>query len=1218
MPPGDGNPSGDFVPPDALNNSSPPLASALATQHPPNNNTASLNARPAYPATQPLQQPLAKAPSHQHSAPAPDGDSLPPVATTRTHLSHSKRKSNPFKAFSETLRKHNPLRRNAGNDDDTPYEVVFPCPDSTFRLKSNYIRTTKYTIYSFLPKTLYYQFRRFYNIYFLAGALSVIAGVSSLSPASQILPLVVVLAFSLAKEAYEDYHRYKADRLANTGPITLLRNGSRLETTRMYIQPGDIVCLEKGEKSPVDAIILSTNYEDGTCFVETAELDGETNLKRRSAVVELAHYNTDEKVSSIQGTILCEQPNDKLNTFDGLISVTAPNGQPSVKYPLTPTNVILRGSNIRNTTFAYALVVYTGANTKIIRNLKKPKLKTSTLEKKINWLVMGAFVVNAIFLISSVSLEWRFYKNIYDRERVAIATDPVNYPVLWYLGPVDDQPSRHVLNTIISFFALYTYVIPISLFVTIEIVRVVQAKYIQWDLNMRSYMTNSDGTITTVKSKANNSNLNEDLGVVEYVFSDKTGTVTRNEMKVVGWYLDGIGNVPAGIADGAGKLGRLVTENSVDEETKQRIIAFGHALALCHNVIPAPDPRIPGELLYESQSPDESALLFGIKTDGFTLLSRTKAAIKITDPTSTGTNANPLEFGQLALLDFTSDRKRMSIIVRAPDGVLTLYCKGADNIVLERLAADQADLVHHADASLKHYSEQGYRTLVVAYRTLTDEEYEDFRGKLDEAERALTNREESIAAVSEEIEKNLRFLGVTAIEDRLQDRVPETIEFLVDCGIKVWLLTGDKMETAINIGMSSRLILPDMSVLILDALSEQDLAHQVDSFTQQLSPSSSNYKRAALIIPGSTLATIFSSDHPHLPPLLLTLSQLCTTVIACRVTPLQKALVVQLVQRNLKCTTLAIGDGANDVSMIQAANVGVGVVGREGTQAVRAADYAIGEFRHLARLLTVHGRWSRLRLSSLVFYSFYKNLVMITVQWWFGFQCAWSGSLVYEEIFLTGYNIVFTSLPPLFIAVFDYDCRPDVLLEHPQLYKAIRKGLYWSRTRMFRTLFEAFITASLIFYFVYIPFHDNTLDPGGYTAGYYTQTYLFSTPMLIVVLIRAGMMHVVWVGRGACITAGVLVLSLVANLIVMGIVELFKWVDEGTFESVHVLTGFWTVTVLVVATCSGGALFIKYFFRHIFPRDTDILHEESVGLTSSAANKELDHGDQQEMGVAGR
>ncbi|KAI8585619.1 hypothetical protein BDZ88DRAFT_432084 [Geranomyces variabilis] len=1152
---------------------------------------------------------------HDHD----DDDNLSDLPGVEAGGKTAVRKS-PTERFIAAVQKANPFARKDVSD-DIPYEVVFPCPEHNYKLTSNYIRTTKYTVYTFLPKTLYYQFRRFYNIYFLAGALSVIAGASSLSPASQILPLVIVLMFSLAKEAYEDYGRYKADRAANTGAIILLRNGVRVETTRQYIQPGDIVYLEKGDKSPVDAVILSSNYEDGTCFVETAELDGETNLKRRSAVVELAHYNTDEQAAKLRGTIQCEQPNDKLNTFDGLISVSIP-GQPPANFALTPTNIVLRGSNIRNTSFVYALVVYTGGNTKIIRNLKKPKLKTSTLEKNINWLVIGAFVVNAALLVSSVCLEWRFYKNIYDQEVIAKAKDPINYPVLWYLGPQDDNPSRHVLYTFISFFGMYTYVIPISLFVSIEIVRVIQAKYIQWDRAMRSYQENSDGSILTVKAKANNSNLNEDLAVVEYVFSDKTGTVTRNEMKVIGWYLDGIGNVPAGIAEGAGKLGNMLSQNQVDGDTKQRIVGFGRALALCHNVIPAPDPRKKDALLYESQSPDESALLHGIKTDGFTLLSRTKNSIKIRDHTCADSAAT-LDFTQLALLDFTSDRKRMSIIVRDPQGAITLYCKGADNIVMERLAADQAELFQHADESLKHYSEQGFRTLVVAYRTLTDAEYEDFRRRLDEAERALTNREESIATVCEEVERELIFLGVTAIEDRLQDQVPETIEFLVECGIKVWLLTGDKMETAINIGMSSRLILPDMLVLILDAHTDDDLTHQVETFTKQLAPSGGTEpaKRAALIIPGSTLATLFSPQHPHLPPLLLTLSQLCTTVIACRVTPLQKALVVQLVQRNLKCTTLAIGDGANDVSMIQAAKVGVGVVGREGTQAVRAADYAIGEFRHLARLLTVHGRWSRLRLSSLVFYSFYKNLVMILIQWWFGFLCAWSGQLVYEEIFLTGFNIVFTSLPPLFIAIFDYDARPDVLLANPQLYKSIRHGLYWSRTRMLRTLVEACATSTLIFYFVYLPFHDNTLDQNGYTSGYYTQTYLFSTPMLVVVLIRASMMNVVWIGRWACVTLGVLVASLIFNLIVMGIVEWAKWVDEGTFESVHVLRGFWIVTFLVVSTCSGGVLLIKYFYHHFRPSDTDILQEESADLARAShvsRTKAVDRNDQAEMGVANR
>lgn len=617
------------------------------------------------------------------------------------------------------------------------------------------------------------------------------------------------------------------------------------------------------------------------------------------------------------------------------------------------------------------------------------------MERQLNWLVCGAFVYNAVLLISSVWLEWRWYYRVRDREQVRKATNPNDYAVYWYIGPMNDSPAtvsnrkllcdcfqigyvdwavalQHVVFTFISYFGLYTYVIPISLFVTIEIVRLIQGRFIHWDASLRSYITDSDGETKVVKAKANNTNLNEDLGCVEYVFSDKTGTVTRNDMRVVGWYIDGVGTVDVG-------QGKVARGGEVGEK-------FGLSLALCHGVIPAPDPRREGELLYESQSPDETALLQAIKNEGYVLLSRSKSTTTVAKPNE----ERPIAYQQLVALDFTSDRKRMSVVIRMPDGRIMLFCKGADNIVLGRLRTTEKATLDAVNAALKHYAEQGLRTLVVAYKELSETEWENFRVHYEEAERSLVDREARIAEACEMVETNLIFLGCSAIEDRLQDEVPETIEFLVESGIKVWLLTGDKMETAINIGMSSRLILPDMNVLILDAPNEAELKGQLETFTTRLAHTT---HRTALVIPGSTLHDIFDSKHTHLPPLLLSLATKCSTVIACRVTPLQKAMVVSLVQKSLNVTTLAIGDGANDVSMIMGASIGVGVQGREGTQAVRAADYSIGEFRALKPLLAVHGRWSRGRLGTLVFYSFYKNLVCITIQWWFGFMCAWSGQV---------------------------------------------------------------------------------------------------------------------------------------------------------------------------------------------------------------------------------
>ncbi|KAI9102559.1 hypothetical protein DFS34DRAFT_673834 [Phlyctochytrium arcticum] len=1005
--------------------------------------------------------------------------------------------------------------------------------------------------------TLFDQFKRFHNLYFLAGALSVLFQSSSLSPASQILPLVIVLAFSLAKEAYEDRTRYEADRDANNGLVQIMRNGQRVETIRMYVQTGDIMFLEKNQKSPVDAIILSSSYSDGTVFVETSELDGETNLKHKSAVNAFKHMQTDEDVRKLRGQISCELPNEKLNVFEGRIAISSPEPMPPVTVSLA--NLFLRGAVLRNTDFCWAVVVYTGTNTKIVKNLKRPKMKQSSLTGQLNKLVLVALAYNMFLLFTSVVLEYVQYKKILDKERARKLTHPNDYAIHWYVGPVDDNPGRHVFYTIVSFFCMYTYVIPISLFVTIEMVRLLQAKFMIWDSKMRISRLDAEGKVIKLKARANNSNLNEELSVVEYIFSDKTGTLTMNEMTAAAWY---VGDQVVPEMTDPGLMGRKLDDPNSDDYEQECMMRFGHALTLCHDVVPSEDPKT-GKMIYEAQSPDESALLHGIANSHFTLLGRSKDTITI------DSRGQLMTFEQLGTLEFNSDRKRMSVIVKTENEGIIMYCKGADNVVFGRLDPDsewnQHGVLDRAEIALTQFAEAGLRTLVVAWKPLTRMEYEEFRLLYDEAETSLVEREQKVADVAEIIERNMRFLGCTAIEDRLQPQVPETIEYLLAAGMKIWLLTGDKMETAVNIGMSSKLISPDMDMIILNRDTDEAITAQIqeslDSILTRVPP-----RRSALVIGGQILTRIFAPNSPHQQP-LLRLASHCVTVICCRVTPMQKALVVRLVQKTLKCVTLAIGDGANDVSMIQSATVGVGVFGREGAQAVRAADYAIPEFRFLARLCGVHGRWARNRLSGLVFFSFYKNLVCITVQWLFGFLCLWSGQLVYEEIFFTGYNILFTSIPPFCYAIFNYDVPDRILRRNPELYRQVRKGLFWSRRLIFTTSASALMHSIIIFGFVWLTFFDNILDPNGHATSYYVQCFIFSTPMLCVVLMRSAVHSQIWLGRWMYITGGVLLASLAFDLLVKVVVEWLGFMQANTVDMLHVTPGFWIIGALIVCAC---------------------------------------------------
>ncbi|KAJ3256260.1 hypothetical protein HK103_005623 [Boothiomyces macroporosus] len=980
-----------------------------------------------------------------------------------------------------------------------PYEVKFP-KDKHLH-KANYIRTTKYTVLTFLPLNLAMQ------------------------------------------------NRYRADKMANTTPVIVIENGQKKTISAQELQPGDIVYIEKGSKFQVDAILLSSSYEDGTAFIETAELDGETNLKRKSTVPTTSDRNSPESISKIGGLIQCEQPNDNLVSFEGRITLDDGKNQTT---PLSLLNLVCRGSVLRNTDYVYAIVLYCGGNTKIMKNLKRGKLKTSSLERKLNLLVLAAFAFNAVLLVLSVVLEYQHYQYILGIQNTRPSTD---LAVEWYIGLTSSSATFNLWSTIISFFALYTYVIPISLFVTIELVKLGQATYMVWDPKMQSKRTNIDGTVSYIPMRANNSNLNEDLGCVDYIFSDKTGTLTQNVMEMAQFFIDGE------VVDEMKNPGTAVELylNATTEKRKFFVDHFFKALALCHGCIPAIDEKT-GKMIFESQSPDETALLEAAMSNKYKLYNRTKQtmSVEIRDKKET--------FEILTIIEFNSTRKRMSAIIRSPEGI-KLYCKGADNIMMARLDPEKNDpeLLKKANESLTEFSNVGLRTLVIAYRDLTEEEFDFFKKQYDEAEISLDGREEKIAQASDIVETGLTLLGCTAIEDKLQDRVPETIENLLKADIKLWLLTGDKQETAINIGMSSRLINRDMKLFILSASSPEQCEKEMDKILQEIQtgPSTQIY---ALVVDGQVLSNVFAGAEKSKSK-FLTIGKRCKTVICSRVTPLQKSLVVRLVRKSLKTSiTLAIGDGANDVSMIQEAHIGIGIMGKEGTQAVRAADYAFGEFRFLERLLTIHGRFNYLRMANLILYSFYKNFVFISIQLYFGFFSAWSGQIVYEELFLTAFNVIFTSLPPFMYGLFERDLPEKVIEDNPQIYKEVKNGLYWNYAHIARWFVMSMIHPVIIFVSVYLLNSEGALDDQGRSTGYWVQCYLFSTPMLLVVLFKMAIISKFWIW----FTAFGLIASYVLNVGLMFclfLLDYFFYSDSNTAIILHSLPAYYLLIVLLPPFC---------------------------------------------------
>jgi phospholipid-transporting ATPase len=836
-----------------------------------------------------------------------------------------------------------------------------PAANSGHGWVDNHVSTAKYNVATFLPKFLYQEFSKVANIFFLFTAiLQQIPNVSPTNRYTTIVPLFIVLLVSALKELYEDHKRKVADKSLNYSRGRVL-SGSGFEDTKwINIKVGDIVRVESEEPFPADLVLLASSEPEGLCYIETANLDGETNLKIKQAIPETAHLVSPAELGRLGARMKSEQPNSSLYTYEATLTPQQAGGEKEL--PLGPDQLLLRGATLRNTPWIHGAVVFTGHETKLMRNATATPIKRTDVERMLNKQIIMLVII--LLVLSTIS-------TIGDLIVRATAGEKLSY---LYYGSYN--AAEQFFLDIFTYWVLYSNLVPLSLFVTIDMVKTGMAFLINSDLDIYYPETDMPAVCRT-------SSLVEELGQIEYIFSDKTGTLTCNMMEFRQCSIGGIqyaDRVPedqraTGPEDMNGIHDfRQLRANQQNHPTSAAIHHFLTLLATCHTVIPEKKEGS-DEIKYQAASPDEGALVEGALELGYKFVARKPRSVIIE------AHGQQLEYELLAVCEFNSTRKRMSTIYRCPDGKIRIYCKGADTVILERLAKDNQIV----DVTLQHledYATEGLRTLCLAMREISEQEYREWQQIYDRAATTVGgNRAEELDKASEIIEHDFFFLGATAIEDRLQDGVPDTIHTLQSAGIKIWVLTGDRQETAINIGMSCKLISEDMTLLIVNeesAVATRDnLQKKLDAVRSQAA--GGEYDTLALVIDGKSLTFALEKD---LEKLFLDLALMCKSVVCCRVSPLQKALVVKLVKRNLKKLLLAIGDGANDVSMIQAAHVGVGISGVEGLQAARSADVSIAQFRYLRKLLLVHGAWSYQRISKVILYSFYKNVAMFMTQFW--------------------------------------------------------------------------------------------------------------------------------------------------------------------------------------------------------------------------------------------
>ncbi|KAL7750772.1 drs2 neo1 protein [Sorochytrium milnesiophthora] len=1084
----------------------------------------------------------------------------------------------------------------------------------------NRITSARYSVASFVPKQLFAQFSKMANVYFLfIACIQMVPNWSPTGRYTTLVPLVMFVSLAMAREAYDDWQRHKRDDVENNALADVLsyrKDGDRVvEATWVArrwadIQVGDFVRVSKDQSVPCDLVLLKTPLEQGICYIQTSQLDGESNLKQRQAI---AHFqeNTEtiEEIAATQAVIDSESPNENLYNFDGSASIA-----PDVFVPLTIQQILLRGTTLRNTPEVIGLAIFTGEETKIRKNANKNKrTKAPSLERQTNKVIAVIFacVIGLAVLSTLIEYSWARF----------------NGQLMWILGSDYVQTMDYVAS-FFSFVILYNTMIPISLYVTLEIVKLSQAMFINFDANM--YHAGTD-----CPAEARTASLNEELGQVSYLFSDKTGTLTENKMMFKNMSVGGlefrhlqdnehasteviatlddlfsVSNTPIGSGEEFAEVNSdtnlMPHSSSVGSQppspssqpaplstsrilasspiltTSQDAIAsplirstrnlsrqlsnypqhplsksislFLRSIALCHQAIPdlealpqpsritlsrtrtfsvksTPElaPDVLSSIVFQSASPDEVALLNAAREMGYVLAARTSKRMSLYE------DATFVDYQLLDVIEFSSSRKRMSVIVRSPvDNRILMLTKGADSLMLERampvqqMTEEQRDVHAQTVQHIQKFARSGLRTLVYGCRVLEENTYEDWAKLYLQASTSVTDRVKRLEIAADLIERDWFITGATGIEDRLQRGVPDTIKNLERAGIKVWMLTGDKTETAVSIGHACGLIRPHHRTFIIDAVSGDGREASVDELSEQLgrfvsemqllqqqqplsrapplpqpaltngtatrtstkssqpaqteqhsglialtrmrlrsaSPSS---KRAApqespyvVVVDGLTLGRIFEYGGEHMERLMLVCSG-AFSVLCCRVSPLQKSLIVKFVRRaKPSAITASIGDGANDIAMIQQAHVGIGIAGREGMQAARSSDYSIAQFSYLQRLFFVHGHWSYLRVSRFTLGTFYKCIMFYFTQAFFQVYCGFSGTSLYEQWTLTMYNIIFSSLPIILLGIFDRDLRDNVLCEYPEMYRSgqrntefgVRIFLVW----MFKAVAQAAVT----------------------------------------------------------------------------------------------------------------------------------------------------------------